>query len=426
MTNTVKSVTIVHGQKGCGKTQNRTALAYYLSADLVFDDHPCSMAPSTNTRKYWRQMSQIAENRNAKHILVLTDGIHLNAETNAKVYFPWATVHIKEYAEIADKAKAALSERRLPFGYCLNEDKARMVFNHLDVAESYKKYAIRQTPKPSDIQKDRKTVLPLPNVNDLGGSVMLADIPDKDTTFIVQRGLLTMVETRINRDEALVVAKAFFQHFDMSPPMAFPRPDGHGPVAWFFAAVEDALVYQHEDITLQRGHAILIDEHIRKLEEQLTALQNTKPTPLKETLWGIYKDVNQPFHIKNAAMGLIHAINSPDLSKDELGSAMDNLRHVAVIAGERDGMSVPEIELLEKWPTILRRLREMAKADDIYQLLRELLGYVEDGSDQVVTIFQDDATRDWHVRRGAEVSEYGRTLIEALHKHFPEKNNGAD
>lgn len=424
MTNNVKSITIVHGPKGCGKTQNRTALAYYLSADLVFDDHPCSMAPSTNTRKYWRQMSQIAENRDAKHILVLTDGIHLNAETNAKVYFPWATVHIKEYAEIADKAKAALSERRLPFGYCLNEDKARMVFNHLDVAESYKKYATRQTPKPSDIQKERKTVLPLPNINDLGGSVMLADIPDKDTTFIVQRGLLTMVETRINRDEALVVAKAFFQHFDMSPPMAFPRPDGHGPVAWFFAAVDDALVYQHEDITLQRGHAILIAEHIRKLEEQLTALQNKKPTPLKETLWGIYKDENQPFSIKQAAMGLIHAINAPE--NVELGSVVDKLGHVALITGQKDSLSITAEELLERWPQVLKRLREMEIADDIYRPLRELLGHIEDGSDQVVTIFQDDTTRKWNVRCGSEMPEEGNTLLEALHKHFPEKTNVAD
>lgn len=34
--------------------------------------------------------------------------------------------------------------------------------------------------------------------------------------------------------------------------------------------------------------------------------------------------------------------------------------------------------------------------------LRELCGYVENGSDTYVNIFQDDATRDWFVKCGRE------------------------
>ncbi len=45
--------------------------------------------------------------------------------------------------------------------------------------------------------------------------------------------------------------------------------------------------------------------------------------------------------------------------------------------------------------------------------LRELLGYVEDGSSEVVHIVQDDATKDWIVRVGKQ-TYYGRSLESAL------------
>ena len=44
------------------------------------------------------------------------------------------------------------------------------------------------------------------------------------------------------------------------------------------------------------------------------------------------------------------------------------------------------------------------KSDDSKRLraIRELCGYVEDGSCESVTIFQDDATRDWFIMVGAK------------------------
>jgi hypothetical protein len=47
------------------------------------------------------------------------------------------------------------------------------------------------------------------------------------------------------------------------------------------------------------------------------------------------------------------------------------------------------------------------------QTLRELCGYVENGTDTVVTVFQDDATRDWFVKVGKQTFT-GRSLPEAL------------
>lgn len=62
-------------------------------------------------------------------------------------------------------------------------------------------------------------------------------------------------------------------------------------------------------------------------------------------------------------------------------------------------------------PERVRRLNEQAA-------IVNLLGHVEDGSDQTVTIFQDDATKTWSVKAG-HIYQYGDTLAEALRKHFP-------
>ena len=59
-------------------------------------------------------------------------------------------------------------------------------------------------------------------------------------------------------------------------------------------------------------------------------------------------------------------------------------------------------------------------AEDMKRL-RGLMGYVENGSDQAVELFQDDATRDFFVKTGAyrkENSYWGHSLHEAIQKAF--------
>lgn len=174
--------------------------------------------------------------------------------------------------------------------------------------------------------------------NRLTGFVKLADIPNRDTTLIMQRYLLTMIETTITRDEAFVLVEALVDHFTLPAPTTIPH--GHGPVGAFYAQLDEARARDCSHISLSRGHANLIAEHIRLLEEQQAALQSQ-----------------------------LH----------------DHDR--------------------------VRRLNEHAA-------IVNLLGHVEDGSDQTVTIFQDDATKTWSVKAG-HVYQYGATLAEALRKHFP-------
>ncbi|ENZ5742863.1 hypothetical protein ACGWZF_004265 [Enterobacter hormaechei] len=186
-----------------------------------------------------------------------------------------------------------------------------------------------------------KTQLQLVPKNGQPGWITLADIPDRGTTFIMQRYLLTHIETQIDREEGMALVKALLQHFDAPAPSTIPH--GHGPVGAFYAQLDEARAQDHTHISLSRGHANLLAEHIRLLEEQLAALQSQ-----------------------------VH---------------------------DRDRV---------------RRLNEHAA-------IINLLGHVEDGSDQTVAIFQDDATRTWWVRAGKR-EEYGDTLSDALRAHFP----GAD
>lgn len=60
---------------------------------------------------------------------------------------------------------------------------------------------------------------------------------------------------------------------------------------------------------------------------------------------------------------------------------------------------------------MLRNKTEM-KAE-AFDMLRGLAGYVEDGSDTPVHLFQDDATKSWHVRAGS-IHEYGPDLMSAI------------
>lgn len=174
--------------------------------------------------------------------------------------------------------------------------------------------------------------------NDQPGCITLTDIPNRGTTLIMQRYLLTMIETQIDREDGIALASALLQHFDAPAPMTIPH--GHGPVGGFHALLDEARVQDHTHISLSRGHANLLAEHIRLLEEQLAALQA------------------------------------------QVGD-----------------------------PERVRRLNEQAA-------IVNLLGHVEDGSNDVVTIFQDDATKTWTVRVGQTRSEFGDTLSEALRKHF--------
>lgn len=176
--------------------------------------------------------------------------------------------------------------------------------------------------------------------NDQPGWITLADIPNRGTTLIMQRYLLTMIETQIDRDEAFALVDALVSHFTLPAPTTIPH--GHGPVGGFFALLDEARAQDHSNISLSLGHANLLAGHIHLLEEQLAILQ----------------------------------AQLQDNSNDRV-----------------------------------RRLNEHAA-------IVNLLGHVEDGSNDVVTIFQDDATRSWNVRVGQTRSEFGDTLSEALRKHF--------
>ena len=49
--------------------------------------------------------------------------------------------------------------------------------------------------------------------------------------------------------------------------------------------------------------------------------------------------------------------------------------------------------------------------------LRDLCGYVENGTETSVKVFQDDATKEWVVRVGRD-SYYGHNMMAAFDKAF--------
>jgi len=63
-----------------------------------------------------------------------------------------------------------------------------------------------------------------------------------------------------------------------------------------------------------------------------------------------------------------------------------------------------------------KRLQELLKCEHRLNAIREFCGYVENGSDAVVRIFQDDATKDWFAKNanGADDYVYGASFGEML------------
>lgn len=63
----------------------------------------------------------------------------------------------------------------------------------------------------------------------------------------------------------------------------------------------------------------------------------------------------------------------------------------------------------------MSNFKVIGPAINAYYNLRNCLGYIENGTNDTVTIFQDDATRTFHVRVGNR-SYWGNSLIDALNK----------
>lgn len=53
---------------------------------------------------------------------------------------------------------------------------------------------------------------------------------------------------------------------------------------------------------------------------------------------------------------------------------------------------------------------------ECYKNIRALMGYVQNGSDTVVTLFQDDTTHTYHVKVGKDNSYWGDSMKQAIDK----------
>lgn len=54
----------------------------------------------------------------------------------------------------------------------------------------------------------------------------------------------------------------------------------------------------------------------------------------------------------------------------------------------------------------------------LFNKIRDLMGYVEDGSDVTLKLYQDDATKTFHVQVGSGHSAWGETFSEAINNAY--------
>ena len=70
----------------------------------------------------------------------------------------------------------------------------------------------------------------------------------------------------------------------------------------------------------------------------------------------------------------------------------------------------------ENLTAVIMQIDQWRRRSEQFQMIINLMGYVQNGTETTVKLFQDDATMDYHVVVGDKDSEWGRTLAEALSK----------
>ena len=79
-----------------------------------------------------------------------------------------------------------------------------------------------------------------------------------------------------------------------------------------------------------------------------------------------------------------------------------------------NGIDVLATRLNREIADLRARCEKAEKDAERLRAIRELCGYVEDGSEQTVRIFQDDATKDWLVCFGQNGREFARSFESAI------------
>lgn len=126
-------------------------------------------------------------------------------------------------------------------------------------------------------ETNRKVIDTTPN--DLPAFVRLTDIPNKGTTLILQRYLLTKVETIINRDEALAVTQALVEHFRFMPKEVAGGLMQVEPAFRFFVVTgpQGCGKTCHKDIIQKHFNAdMVIDDEANYMWSSLNEVSRTK------------------------------------------------------------------------------------------------------------------------------------------------------
>lgn len=89
----------------------------------------------------------------------------------------------------------------------------------------------------------------------------------------------------------------------------------------------------------------------------------------------------------------------------------------AVIMDEAgEGCDISAGLIGENLTAVIMQIDQWRRRSEQLQMIINLMGDIQDGSDVTVKLFQDDATHTYHVAVGKNGSEWGNSLAEALAK----------
>ena len=115
------------------------------------------------------------------------------------------------------------------------------------------------------------------------------------------------------------------------------------------------------------------------------------------------------------------------MNKDVL-SLVDSISKAVLTDEISEGCDISAGMFGPEFSQLIHKIAQMQKKAELFDQLRSLMGYVQNGSDGIITLFQDDATMDYFIKHHAlgrkehDWMESAASLESAIQKAF--KNYG--
>lgn len=182
---------------------------------------------------------------------------------------------------------------------------------------------------------------------------------------------------------------------------------------------ERYIVIKKSDIKYALYHGSLIGSDIDTLNCTLEVLNLERHRRGKADLKTVVVESDWPEYElvwKMIASRVDHGDKQFEKVPDSCRMVANQICQAVIMDEAGEGCDLSAGLIGEKLTAVIMQIDQWRRRSEQFQMIVNLMGYVQNGTETTVKLFQDDATMDYHVTVGENESEWGRSLAEALAK----------